>query len=73
LPVRATPLCRPASGLAIALYGQLCDFGRSYVRPLCWLLLTVIACALVFWPHLGWFKIQGCSTLYLSGTARAAP
>src|SRR5215211_6371416 len=40
LPARTILLYRPAFGLGIALYGLLCDFGRSYVRPLCGLLLT---------------------------------
>ena len=67
-PARTIPLYRPAFGLGIALYGLLCDFGRSFVRPLGWLLLTAAAGALVFWPHLGWFKIKKALGLSLANT-----
>jgi len=33
-------------GLAIAIYGALSDYGRSYVRPLGWLALLIVAGAL---------------------------
>lgn len=38
-------------GLPIVLYGFLCDYGRSYVRPLLGLLMTVIIGAVSFFPH----------------------
>jgi hypothetical protein len=40
-------------GIPIALYGLLCDYGRSYVRPLYGLLITVAVGVLPFWWHLG--------------------
>jgi hypothetical protein len=44
-------MSRLPKGLPIALYGLLCDYGRSYVRPLCGLLVTVIAGALLSYHH----------------------
>ena len=44
----------PASGLPIAIYGFLCDYGRSYVRPLVGLLVTAGVGALPFWLSFGW-------------------
>jgi hypothetical protein len=52
------PMVRPALGLPIALYGALCDYGRSYVRPLYGLLITTLAGALIAWPHFGLFKLK---------------
>jgi uncharacterized protein YjbI with pentapeptide repeats len=46
IEVRKIALKRPASGLPIAVYGFLCDYGRSYVRPLVGLLVTAGAGAL---------------------------
>jgi hypothetical protein len=46
---------RSLHGLAIALYGWLSDYGRSYVRPLTGLLITVLAGVLPFWWHLSQF------------------
>jgi hypothetical protein len=46
-------LYRPAPGLPIALYGYFCDYGRSYVRPLAILIVTVAAGVLPFWMHFG--------------------
>ncbi|MGH6848180.1 MAG: hypothetical protein ACREC0_12315 [Methylocella sp.] len=41
----------PASGLAIALYGRLSNYGRSYLRPLAWLLAVAALGAVPFvWP-----------------------
>lgn len=40
-------------GAAIALYGALCNYGRSYLRPICWLLGTILVGALMSWPHFG--------------------
>ncbi len=50
---RTIRLCRPAPGLAIALYGLLSDYGRSYVRPLYGMLITVIVGSLFFLWHFG--------------------
>ena len=44
-PTREAKLYVPADGMAIALYGALSDYGRSYARPLAWLGLLII----VFW------------------------
>jgi Pentapeptide repeats (9 copies) len=54
-PGRTITLFRPAHGLAIALYGWLSDYGRSYVRPLWGLLITVAAGVLPFWWRFGVF------------------
>jgi len=62
------PLYRPAFGLWIGAYGLASDFGRSHVRPLWGLLVTAVAGALVFWPHLGWFKIKKALGLSLANT-----
>jgi hypothetical protein len=34
--------------LPIAIYGAVSDYGRNYVRPLWWLLVTVVVMAQVF-------------------------
>lgn len=44
-------LVGPLRGLPIALYSWLCDYGRSYVRPLSGLLMTVLVGAAPFWQH----------------------
>jgi hypothetical protein len=54
LQSRKVTLPRPTFGLAIGVYGVLCDYGRSYVRPLSGLLVTAAAGALPFWFHFGW-------------------
>jgi uncharacterized protein YjbI with pentapeptide repeats len=53
IKARTIRLFRPARGLPIALYGWLSDYGRSYVRPLCGLLITVAAGIRFFWWHFG--------------------
>jgi hypothetical protein len=45
--VLAGPLLR----LPIALYACLCDYGRSFIRPLFWIVVTVLVGALLFGPH----------------------
>jgi hypothetical protein len=40
-------------GLPIAIYGALCNYGRSYIRQLSILLVTVLVGAIPFRPHLG--------------------
>jgi hypothetical protein len=61
-------LRRPASGLAIALYGFLCDFGRSYVRPLAILIATIVLGIFPFWAHFGLSKLGQASGLSLANT-----
>jgi hypothetical protein len=59
---RTIRLPRTLHGLAIALYGLLSDYGRSYVRPLCGLLITIAIGILPFWWHLsGFFQAIGLS------------
>jgi uncharacterized protein YjbI with pentapeptide repeats len=59
---RPIGLYRPAHGLAIALYGWLSDYGRSYVRPLTGLLITPAAGVLPLWWHLcGFWQAVGHS------------
>lgn len=49
-------------GLAIALYGLLSDYGRSYVRPLTGLLITVLVGIPFFWWRLcGFWQAAGHS------------
>jgi hypothetical protein len=55
MQARTIRLSRPAPGLAIALYGRLSNYGRSYVRPLYYLLLTIAAGVPLFWWHLSGF------------------
>lgn len=38
-------------GLAIAAFEGLSDYGRSYTRPLLWLIYTIVASAILFAPH----------------------
>jgi uncharacterized protein YjbI with pentapeptide repeats len=52
---RTIRLPRSLHGLAIALYGWLSDYGRSYVRPLTGLLITVLVGIPFFWWHLAGF------------------
>jgi uncharacterized protein YjbI with pentapeptide repeats len=54
LQPRTITLYRPTFGLAIGVYGVLCDYGRSYIRPLYGLLVTAAAGALPFWFYFGW-------------------
>jgi uncharacterized protein YjbI with pentapeptide repeats len=51
LQSRRIMLHRPTFGLAIALYGLLCDYGRSYVRPLLGLLFTTAAGAIPLYVY----------------------
>jgi hypothetical protein len=46
-------------GLPIAIYGALCDYGRSYIRPILILLGTVLVGAILFWLHFGQFTLVG--------------
>jgi uncharacterized protein YjbI with pentapeptide repeats len=39
------------AGIPIALYGLLCDYGRSYFRPLIGLFFTIGVGAILFLPH----------------------
>jgi uncharacterized protein YjbI with pentapeptide repeats len=62
IKARTIRLPRTVHGLAIALYGLLSDYGRSYVRPLCGLLITVAIGVLPFWWHLcGFWQAVGLS------------
>jgi len=49
-------LCRPGPGLLIALYGLLSDYGQSYLRPLCALLIAAVVGTIPFWMHFGIFR-----------------
>ncbi|HEY2228541.1 MAG TPA: hypothetical protein VGI22_12560, partial [Xanthobacteraceae bacterium] len=46
-------LKRPTHGLAIAVYGYLSDYGRSYIRPLLLLLAMSGLGALPLWVYFG--------------------
>lgn len=56
------------SGLPIALFGLLSNYGRSYVRPLAGLLVTVAVGALACWPHFGLSKFGQAVGLSLANT-----
>jgi hypothetical protein len=59
---------RPAAGALIAIYGVACDFGRSYVRPFCGLLATILIGALLLWPHFGVSRFEKAIGLSLANT-----
>jgi hypothetical protein len=61
-------LVRPALGLPIALYGALCDYGRSYVQPLYGMLLMTAVGALIAWPRFGAFKLKKALGLSVANT-----
>jgi uncharacterized protein YjbI with pentapeptide repeats len=65
---RTIPLYRPAQGLPIALYGTLCDYGRSYVRPLWGLLVTIATGIPLFWPHFGLAHVGQAVSISLANT-----
>jgi uncharacterized protein YjbI with pentapeptide repeats len=53
-------------GLPIAAYGWLCDYGRSYVMPLGWMVAVFGAGVPALWllqPDLGWGKAVGLSAV----------
>jgi hypothetical protein len=52
-PALTVRLYRPGGGVPIALYGFLCDYGRSYARPVLFLIVTIATGALPFWPRFG--------------------
>jgi hypothetical protein len=62
------PLYRPAAGMPIAIYGLLCEYGRSYMRPLVGLCLTAAVGALLAWPHFGLFKYTKAIGFSLANT-----
>jgi uncharacterized protein YjbI with pentapeptide repeats len=55
-------------GMPIAIYGLLCNYGRSYFRPVIGLLVTVFVGALAFWPHFGLSKFPRAAGLSLANT-----
>jgi hypothetical protein len=68
LQSRRMVLHRPTFGLAIALYGLLCNYGRSYVRPLVGLLVTIAVGAALSVPHFGASKYARAIGLSLANT-----
>jgi uncharacterized protein YjbI with pentapeptide repeats len=56
-------------GLPLAIYGALCDYGRSYIRPLLFLVITAFAGAVPFWVHFGGLVLR---PLTYAGHAREA-
>jgi len=65
---RTITLHGPAPGLPIALYGLLCDYGRSYIRPLYGLLITITVGILAFLPHFGLHKFKKAIGLSIANT-----
>jgi hypothetical protein len=65
---RTIALRRPAFGLAIAVYGLLSDYGRSYLRPLVGLVATTVVGAIPIWGHLGLTRFWQAVGLSLAGT-----
>jgi hypothetical protein len=56
-------------GLHIGTYGILCNYGRSFMIPVGWLLALIVIGAVQFWPVLGWdcFLSLGVSTANVLG------
>lgn len=53
-------------GLPIAAYGWFCNYGRSYVKPLIWMVAVFNAGVPALWllqPDLGWGKAVGLSAV----------
>ena len=65
---RTVVLPRPASGLAISLYGALCEYGRSYALPLWYLFATIAIGTLLFWYHLRWGHFGKAACLSFANT-----
>src|SRR5215471_12831341 len=55
-------------GIAIAIYGLLCNYGRSYFLPLGWLLVTIVVGAALFLSHFGLSKYPQAIGLSLANT-----
>jgi Pentapeptide repeats (9 copies) len=56
------------SGFPMAIYGVLCDYGRSYIRPLLGLLVTIVVGAVLCLPHFGASKYPQAIGLSLANT-----
>jgi uncharacterized protein YjbI with pentapeptide repeats len=65
---RTVTLHWPASGLPIALYGLLSDYGRSYMRPFYGLLVTAAVGILAFLPYFGLRKFKKAIGLSIANT-----
>jgi hypothetical protein len=55
-------------GMPIVLYGVLCNYGRSYVRPLVGLLVTIAIGAMLYLTHFGISKYPRAVGLSLANT-----
>jgi hypothetical protein len=55
-------------GLPLAIYGALCEYGRSFARPLYWILVTIVLGALALWPHFGLAKFEKALGLSIANT-----
>lgn len=55
-------------GLPIALYGLLCNYGLSYVRPLAGVFVTIAAGAVAYLPHFGLSQYPRAVGLSLANT-----
>ncbi|MDQ6647373.1 MAG: hypothetical protein M3Y93_09105 [Pseudomonadota bacterium] len=58
----------PSQSDARPLYGFLCDYGRSYVRPLSILSVTVAIGAVPLWAHFGPWEFWQAVGLSLANT-----
>jgi uncharacterized protein YjbI with pentapeptide repeats len=56
------------AGIPITLYGLLCDYGRSYFRPLIGLFVTIAIGAILFLPHFTLSKYPRAIGLSLANT-----
>jgi uncharacterized protein YjbI with pentapeptide repeats len=54
--------------IPIAIYGVLCNYGRSYFLPLGWLLVTIVIGTALFLPHFGLAKYPQAVGLSLANT-----
>ena len=56
LELRSRRFLGRTPGISIAIYGLLCNYGRSYFLPLGWLLVTIVVGAALFLTHFGLSK-----------------
>jgi hypothetical protein len=58
----------PVAGFPIWLYGRLCNYGLSYVRPLYGLFVTAAVGSLAFLPYFGLRKFKKAVGLSIANT-----
>jgi len=68
LELRSRRFLGRTPGISIAIYGLLCNYGRSYFLPLGWLLVTIVVGAALFLTHFGLSKYPRAIGLSLANT-----